>query len=276
MDNNIYEFENRFFRLQINPELGARIVSLTYRGQEVLVQQSEDTLAFGSTLWPASKERLGWPIHPDIDRVPYMVETAGDTLVFRSTSVSPLGWRFHKKIWVEYDKPIIHARYDIENITDTIRSVAAWEVNRHPKGAKVICHVDTTMMPYKRLDYLNATISEDGYFYCSIPKSYAKRSQKVSFDGKSRWIAYVNDDWLIVRAGTMPLSVADFSPRGGELELYIDDDTDYVEIEIQGPYTRLAPGQKASLQTKWQLAPMPKNTTLTLRDMLDVIGKMVE
>jgi len=48
------------------------------------------------------------------------------------------------------------------------------------------------------------------------------------------------------------------APEEGEIELYANPDKSYIEIEQQGEYTTLIPGQSLTWEVKWYLRKLPK------------------
>ncbi len=253
--NGHYVWKTDSFYLEIAPELGGRMISLRWKNQELLTQRSTDSLAYGCSLWP-SPMTWGWPPSPVLDREPFFAQQLGDTLSLVGPTAEDFGWRMKKSILVWPAEGRFVCLYQVENTTDTLRQVAAWEVPRFPKGSEVFARIDTSSLPPKFLKSIPWTLDESGHLHIDVPKSYLGKGQKVSYDGMEPWIGVQHGHAGLIRQAE-PLSPDQFAPNSGELEIYVDDDTDYIEVEIQGPYLSLKPGESASLRVAWQVMDAP-------------------
>ena len=59
--------------MTISPEKGAKILSLQYKGQEVISQLTAPE-SFGSTFWTSPQKEWNWPPVREFDKMPYQVE----------------------------------------------------------------------------------------------------------------------------------------------------------------------------------------------------------
>jgi hypothetical protein len=61
-----------------------------------------------------------------------------------------------------------------------------------------------------------------------------------------------------------PIDASAAAPGENEVEIYSSNDssvsTAYIELEVQGPYESMAPGQSVVLPLKWFLVPIPPGT----------------
>lgn len=73
--------------MTIYPTMGARIMSLTYKGQEV-ISQLRAPESFGSTFWISPQKEWNWPPVREFDKSAYQVEEHDGRLVMTS-EVSP-------------------------------------------------------------------------------------------------------------------------------------------------------------------------------------------
>ena len=48
-----------------------------------------------------------------------------------------------------------------------------------------------------------------------------------------------------------------FAPGEAEISFYISGETDYIEIELQGKYESLNPGEKPVFKVEWTAADIP-------------------
>lgn len=250
-----YLWQTDDFYFEVAPELGGRMISLRWKGQELLTQQATDSLAYGCSLWP-SPMTWRWPPSPVLDREPFQAQLLGDTLSLIGPTAEDFGWRMRKsiRVWPAAGRIVCH--YQIENTTDTTRQVAAWEVPRFPKGSEIFARIDTGSLPPKFLKNIPWTLDASGYLHIDVPQAYEGKGQKVSYDGIEPWIGLQYKGVGLIRQST-PLTPDQFAPKSGELEVYVDDDTDYIEVEIQGGYQALKPGESASLTVAWRVMDAP-------------------
>ncbi|MEM1136950.1 MAG: DUF4380 domain-containing protein, partial [Bacteroidota bacterium] len=231
----------------IKPSDGGKLVSLKYKGKEVLASKAADSVAYGSTFWP-SPHNWGWPPASEIDRDAYSSKLKENTLIMQGPVIQKMGLRFVKEFTLIPEDTSLYFRYTIINTSEEVKSVAPWEVTRVPKGGLAFFPVSEN---YKSFENLNSGIKEDLYF-CEVPTGYNGKSQKINFDASEGWLAYLRENTLFVKQ-VDNLNAEQIAPNEGDVELYIDDLSDYIELENQGIYTKLQPGDSLHYDTKWFL-----------------------
>ena len=119
----------------------------------------------------------------------------------------------------------------------------------------------------------------DGFFAYqtrSVPEGFVRQSGKVFFSNTpgDAIAAFVGDTLFVKR---VPITPRDkLPPDQGYIELYSHihpEQGAIVELEMHGPYTRLAPGESMAMAETWQLHPYdgpedPKAHTALLRKLL--------
>ena len=73
--------------MTISPEKGAKILSLQYKGQEVISQLTAPE-SFGSTFWTSPQKEWNWPPVREFDKMPYQVEEHDGSLIMTSEQLS--------------------------------------------------------------------------------------------------------------------------------------------------------------------------------------------
>ena len=81
----------------------------------------------------------------------------------------------------------------------------------------------------------------------------ANQNRKVNADGKG-WLAYINDGLLLVKK-FQDLKAGEPAPDEAEIQVYVNMRKTYIELESQGAYTTLNPGESLSWTVKWYLLP---------------------
>ncbi len=84
------------------------------------------------------------------------------------------------------------------------------------------------------------------------------KNTKFFADGSEGWIAQVNEDVIFIKKfSDIPAEKA--APGESEIEVYANAGKTYVEIEQQGAYTKLQPGDSLTWEVNWFLRKIPTN-----------------
>jgi hypothetical protein len=81
----------------------------------------------------------------------------------------------------------------------------------------------------------------------------ANENRKINADGKG-WLAYLNNGLLLVKQFE-DLSVDAPAPGEAEIQVYVNRGKTYIELESQGAYVTLAPGERLTWSVRWHLQP---------------------
>jgi hypothetical protein len=248
-------------RLRYLPEVAGRIVELSLGGQNVLSTISVNPLNFGSTYWTSPQGDWGWPPPAAIDSAPFAAEVSSGIhrLVGPRAKLGGGAVRLHKMYRVAPHRGSFELEYALENVGDRGLTVAGWEISRVlPGGLTFFPTGDAELspiLPHAELRlkrHLGMSSFEHGGFQPGL-------SRKVHADGKEGFLAHV------VRSASAPLLFlktfadslpSDQAPGEGEIEIFANEDGAYVEVEVQGRYEVLEPGQSKSLLVRWTLAPL--------------------
>jgi hypothetical protein len=77
-------------------------------------------------------------------------------------------------------------------------------------------------------------------------------------DGSEGWMAYAIDGKLFIKK--FPDIKPDmFAPGEAEISFYISPEADYIEIEAQGKYEAIKPGEKSTWNIEWIGMDIPAN-----------------
>lgn len=249
LSNKDYHFVmgNNLIAALISPEDGGKLTSLKYNGKEILTPQSTDSLAYGSTFWP-SPHNWGWPPASSIDRDTYSSVLDGNRLVMKGPVIENLGLQFIKYFTIDVEDTILNFTYQIVNVSEESKKVAPWEVTRVPKGG-------FTFFPIVQ-DYPSFKSVTSGKFehlyYCSVDGDYSGKSQKINFNAEKGWLAHAMNGILLIKK-FRDVPIDEIAPKEGDVEIYIDNDTNYIELENQGAFTELLPGDTLVYRTDWYL-----------------------
>ncbi len=233
---------------------GGRIISYKYDNNEILTQATEHE-NYGSTLWTAPQSDWGWPPFDVLDNKEYSAEKVGNLLKMTSDPDPKSGFQM-AKTWKVLENNSIQIGYQIKNISEKAKSVGAWEVTRVPCGGIAFFPDDgKAQVPESSL---NPDFQKDGIKWFSIDRNPIEGSVKMFSTAKEGWLAYAFNGMMFIKQfpDTKP---ENYSPEQGEVEIYIDKDKSYIELENHGPYQLLQPGETITYTENWFLISIPKN-----------------
>ena len=231
--------------LTVDAGQGAKILSFQYKDKEVLSQLQRPN-AFGSTFWTSPQTEWNWPPVLEYDTKPYTAEQKNGALVLTGEE-SP---RFHYRIRKEF-RPAgncIEVTYSIINEAAVERKVAPWEISRVPSEGVIF--FDATPETITPIGLLPITVQDNASWY---QVDEARANRKINAD-RAGWYAYAHDGLVLVKSfedidGTQP------APKEAEIQVYVNAGKTFIELEAQGPYTSLKPGEALTWTVRWFLLP---------------------
>ena len=238
--------------MTVDPARGGKILSLKYQEQEVL-SQSRFPESFGSTFWTSPQKEWNWPPVAEFDKQPYEVVQCADGRLTISSPVSErLGMSVGKDFAIDASNHAFVITYSIRNEGTEARSVAPWEITRVTNTGGLIFFAPTdSIWPAGLMDFQHS----DGAAWYQTDE--APRNRKVNADG-SGWLAYCADGLLLVKK-FQDLQPEQPAPGEAEVQVYVNRGKTYIELESQGAYTLLQPGESLSWTVRWYLLPVDKN-----------------
>lgn len=226
---------------------GGKILSFKYGDAEVISQTTFPN-SFGSTFWTSPQKEWNWPPVPEFDRMPYQV-TKDKSLVMTSEVSGRLKYQVRKEFTVDPADNAIVVNYSIINKSDEIRQVAPWEITRVPNGDGVIFFDAPVegITPAGLLDFKSA-------FGLSWYKTdEAPQNRKINADGKG-WLAFSANGLLLIKK-FQDLEPSQPAPEEAEIQVYVNQRKSFIELESQGAYTTLKPGESLQWAVRWYLLP---------------------
>ncbi len=258
-------FEYGDWLLEIDPNLGGRITRYEYQGQNILTDPRFHEIYWGSTLWSSPESDWQHPAPEALDRGRYQFENspAGALCLVSESSANFAGKsvKARKVFAPELANGSMVIRYELRNTSEaaTFR-VAPWEVTRVPGGG--ICFYPHAGIN-KTTDGMNLEVIEGIAWFDH--RKVSPEGQKVWSDGREGWVAHAALGLLHVKE-FQELTAEETAPGEGDVEIYSsgtpDCERSYVEVEAQGPYSLLAPGDSVVWQVRWHLIPIPSGILL--------------
>ena len=150
-------------------------------------------------------------------------------------------------------------RHELRNEGDSTVELAPWAITQLPLGGTVLLpqtaaaaghHVRPNRMlvlwPYSSWDDTRF-VPRDGLLTLTAT---AGPSLKLGYYNDLGWVGYAHDGALLVRRFT-PADGEPHPDMGCNVETYVG--SRFLELELLGPLTRVAPGATASLIERWQV-----------------------
>jgi hypothetical protein len=81
----------------------------------------------------------------------------------------------------------------------------------------------------------------------------AQQNRKINADGKG-WLAFAGNGLLLVKAFD-DLKAGEPAPGEAEIQVYVNRGKSFIELESQGAYKLLQPGESLSWTVRWFLTP---------------------
>jgi hypothetical protein len=260
---SVYTFTSGDTVFAVDANKGGRIVTFSLGGRNILTsQKSSQDFNWGSTFWTSPQSDWSWPPPREIDPGAYTASLDGATLTLTGATSSTLGVAITKKFSMDSATGTVTIEYGIANKGDKARSLAPWEITRVAAGGLTFFPMGEGSPSKGSQDLLNLQIS-DGVAWFAYDAASISKEQKVFADGHEGWIAHASNGLLLVKAfGDMPASQA--APGEAEISLYTDTAHTYIEVEDEGPYQNLAPGESLSWTVRWSLRALDASVAIQI------------
>lgn len=247
-EDQIYDFSAGKMSMLIAAERGGRIISLKYEDTEILSQIKFPNM-YGSTFWTSPQSEWNWPPVREHDAMPYEVEVKDDCIVMTSQLSQKLPLRIRKR-FVKGEGECIVVTYTLINESDEVRKVAPWEITRVPSEGVITFDAPLeTITPAGLMPF----VEKDGIATYEIDHVEGQ-NRKINADGKG-WLKYVNNGFELTKRFP-DLEASQPAPGEAEIQIYVHQGKAYVELESQGEYTELKPGESLDWSVSWYLKPV--------------------
>lgn len=247
--DQVFTLKNGNLTMTINPDKGGKILSLKYQDQEVL-SQSRWPESFGSTFWTSPQKEWNWPPVPEFDKQPYTIQKKEDNRLTITSSISQrLGLRVGKDFQTDKKDGAFVITYSIKNEDKEPRRVAPWEITRVPNAdGQILFEAVDSIWPAGLISFEQA----NGAVWYKTDE--APQNRKVNADARG-WLAYAADGLLLVKR-FQDLKNNEPAPGEAEVQVYVNRGKSYIELESQGAYTLLQPGESLQWTVRWYLMPV--------------------
>ena len=255
--------------MTISAKEGGKVMSYKYGDKEMLSQLRMQN-QYGSTFWTSPQKEWNWPPVTEFDRGAYTAQDLADTpnqLVLTSQIARKLPFQIVKQYNPDPKGKYIRVAYTIINKGDTERKVAPWEISRVVADEEGLIFFDAPvesitpagLIPFK---------GEAGASWYNFETGAQNR--KINADGKG-WLAYAANGLLMIKKFD-DLTPSQPAPDEAEIQVYVNQGKTYIELESQGEYKTLAPGESLTWAVDWYLIPL-KEKAVPSGKLLDLVRK---
>ena len=267
LGESLYSISVGDVTMTIDAAHGAKILSFK-RGDAEIISQLKMFNAFGSTFWTSPQSEWNWPPVAEYDRLEYQVEQTPTSLVMEGKTSERFGYSIRKKFEADPSDEAILVTYSIVNRSDQTRKVAPWEITRVPgEGLIFFAAKSSDITPAGLMEF------NDKYGAAWYSFDEAKENRKINADGKG-WLAYEGNNLLLVKKFP-DLKPSQPAPAEAEIQVYVNQGTSFIELESQGAYSELAPGESLNYSVKWYLVPS-QGKGVPSKKLLKTVNKLVK
>ena len=276
-DNDQYQLKTGDITMTIDISKGGKILSLKHQDREV-ISQSRFPESFGSTFWTSPQKEWNWPPVQEYDKMAYsVVERTDQKLSIRSQVSERMKYQIGKTFTTDAKKGAIVVTYSIKNMADATRQVAPWEITRVPNDNGLI-FFDAPVEAITPAGLMDFKAQSGAVWYNT---DETNQNRKINADGHG-WLAYLAsptggglEGWggkeasptggglegaLLLIKQFDDLDASEPAPGEAEIQVYVNRGKSYIELESQGAYTTLAPGQELTWTVRWMLVPVKSGT----------------
>jgi hypothetical protein len=240
------------YTLEVDPADGGRIVAFALDGRSVVLSRAESSEAYGSSFWTSPQSDWKWPPPPELDKAAWRATKDGASLRLQSDTITASNLAAEQRISADLARQSIVIDYTLSNRGATARRVAPWQNTRVRPNGLTLFPSSTPNLPQSTLELSR----EAGIAWLQHDAASMRRSGKAFADGSEGWLAHVDGDLLFVKIfpDVPPQAQA---PGEAEIELYVHETGQFVEMEQQGAYVEIAPGAHSTWRVQWALRRLP-------------------
>jgi len=251
----LYSFQVADMYFEVDSSFGGRISSLKLGDEEIMFVDRDytDGILWGSTLWPAPQSDWGWPPSVVLDSDPYSGGITGDSVILASGVDEDSNLRFKKTFYASEEDTSVTIIYTSINEGDVTENNALWEVTRVPPGGISFFPSGEGSVTGNFADYVETLNNVSWYEY----ESSDPGNRKFLSDGSDGWFAHINDDSILFIKQFEDVHYDSAAPGENEIELWLNGDHAYIELENQSKYYSIAPGDSVTYELKWFLRQLP-------------------
>ncbi len=261
VQGELFVIQHQDLRLELMPRMGGRIASLKYGAHEFLVTRDQHPHIrhhlWGSVLWTSPQDDWGWPPVDVLDHLPYEVTIEADRLLMTSGIDPKTGYQVVKSFQPLPGENAIKLGYRIYNHNPEPRHVAPWELTRVPPAGLTFFPQGEKAAESGIFYPLKLHKQDDIVWFVCKEKYLQNDHHKLMIDSKGGWMAHADRGHLLVKQFP-DVPTAKIAPNEGEIEIFVNAERTYLELQQQGALVELQPGDYLDWEVVWHLRSLPK------------------
>ncbi|MFZ1976619.1 MAG: DUF4380 domain-containing protein, partial [Bacteroidota bacterium] len=205
---------------------------------------------------------------------PYILETGSGLLRMKSEKDTQTGLQFTKE-FASAQNGKIRLTYSMFNASDTIQKTAPWDISRLHRGGLLFFPLGEGSVGVKHFAPVPTEVL-DGVVWFQDTKERPKENELSIADVSEGWAAFAIDGKLFIKKFT-DIKQAQAAPGEAELSIYVSNEADYIEFEIQGQYTTLTPGVKMTWNIEWIAVDIPETirTVKGSKELVEFVRRII-
>lgn len=266
-DSSLHEISFANINVTISQEKAARILSFQVDGKDMLTSPSINENNWGTSFWTSPQSAWGWPPSRQIDQLSYKTDKDSVSLTYTSEKDSLLGYVVTKSYRFDQADTAFVVTYSILNSSDKEQTVAPWEISRVFPGGITVYAMGEGKKQQMLAPFFKDTLGLTWFKYDSTKINFkASDVPKLMSDGKG-WLAQIQNGYIFYKK-FQDIAPAQAAKGEGEIELYVNPDKSYIEIEQQGVSQSLKPGVALNWEVRWYAKKLPEGTEANINQAL--------
>lgn len=251
---NNYRIESSDLAIEVDPADGGRIVEFSHRGVSVVLDRATSPGAYGSSFWTSPQSDWQWPPPLELDQAAWSPQVSNRSLILKSKTIEKLLLSATQSLHFDEAHATLVIEYQLRNEGDMPRKVAPWQNTRVAPGGLTF-YPTSGRAAAPAVSSLELEPVQGVVWYQHVP-SEVKKSQKIFSNAQEGWLAHLTQGLLFLKLFE-DIEDEEQAPGQGEIEIYAHEDGSFVEVEQQGAYTTLGPGETLRWPVHWVLRPVP-------------------
>ncbi len=248
--------------ITIDPSVGGRISSLSYKDRQLLFskQEAQDSNNWGSTFWLSPQKLWGWPPIKQHDSAPYQVsEMHEDSITLVSDWA--MGARVKKRMSIDAEYGNVLQMDYLIDANESFEELAGWEITRVPRRGLVFYPASESS-----LDVVMGAVSyrhNAEVVWFDLKPDVKPPEGKINANGGEGWLAWVEDDLLYLKL-YQPVAAEQMASGEGDVEVYFSPRLDYIELEVQSAAQALERGDQLQWRVTWLVEEVPSDISIAV------------
>lgn len=245
--------------LTIDPKIGGRITGLQLGEHQLLSGPDVHAKNFGSTFWLSPQSLWSWPPVAAHDEAPYTVLARSQSAVQLKSAVGA-GAQVVKGVQA-LGHNLLQLDYRIQARSD-FAEVAAWEITRVPRSGLAFAPVTRHSVATVRGE-MDVVLDDNDILWLAMTAGEPLIEGKVIANGTAGWLAFANNGYLYLKIYPR-ISAGQMASGEGDIELYLSEQSPYLELEVQSAAQSLAAAEALDWRTHWLAVQIPPEVTVKL------------